>query len=434
MSSPVARMKRVEQAKKPLKGKVRVPGDKSIGHRAVIFSCIAEGESRILNHSGGEDNSRTVRAFKDMGVTIRSEEGALCVLGQGWQGLSAPSRAIDCGNSGTTMRLLAGILAGRSFEAILDGDASLRGRPMQRIIDPLRQMGASISGQDKPGLAPLKIRGGRIRGIRYHAPVASAQVKSAVLLAALQADGATVLTEPQKSRDHTEIMARAYGAELKAEGCSVALNGPQNLRGRKVIIPGDLSSAAFLMVAAASIPGSDLIFEGVGMNATRTGIVDVLRRMGAFVEWIHARDEGGEPVADLRVLGVGRLKGVSVGEEMVARTIDEYPALAVAGALAEGVTTFSGVGELRTKESDRIAAMTRELRMLGVEVEEQEEGMRIQGRAHLNGATLHSYGDHRVAMSLAVAGLCSDGGVEIDDSACVDISFPGFFDLLEGLR
>jgi len=426
-------MMRIEETNRPFRGELKVPGDKSIAHRAVIFSCISEGESRIFNLSGGEDNSRTVQAFKDLGVRIWSEGRVLCVDGKGWEGLSAPDHTIDCGNSGTTMRLLAGVLAGRPFTTTLDGDASLRTRPMQRVIEPLSQMGTQILSQNGKDLAPLKIRGGQMQGIRYATPIVSAQVKSAILLAGLQAHGVTVVKETQRSRDHTEIMARAFGAELKVEGCSVSLWGPQKLSHQEVRIPGDLSSAAFFMVAAACIPGSNILIQGVGCNTTRSGVIDVLRSMGASVELVHPREESGEAVADLRIVG-GRLKAVQVGEEMAARTIDEYPVLAVAAALAKGVTTFSGVRELRYKESDRIATMTRELRKLGVEVDEREDGMSIKGKGRLQGARLESYGDHRVAMALAVAGLFSEGGVEITNSACADISFPGFFDLLGSLR
>ncbi|MFQ5849095.1 MAG: 3-phosphoshikimate 1-carboxyvinyltransferase [Candidatus Binatia bacterium] len=424
-------MKRIKEAHQPLWGELTVPGDKSIGHRAVIFACIAEGESRIFSLSTGEDNLRTVRAFEDLGVRVRSEGEILFVDGKGWEGLSQPDNYIDCGNSGTSMRLLAGVLVGRPFETTLDGDSSLRKRPMQRVIQPLSQMGAEIRTQNENGVAPLKIRGGRLRGIHYISPLASAQVKSAVLLAGLQAEGVTKVEEPQKSRDHTEIMARAFGAELRVEGCSVSVKGPQRLSKRDVKIPGDLSSAAFFMVAAASIPGSDLLIRGVGCNPTRSGVIEVLRRMGTTIDMVRLREEMGEPVADLRVSG-GGLKGVEVGAEMVARTIDEYPVLSVAAAVAEGSTTFSGVRELRYKESDRISTMTRELRKLGVQVEEREDGMRIVG-GRLRGARVKSHGDHRVAMALAVAGLFSEGGVEIEDSACADISFPGFFDLLESL-
>lgn len=398
----------------------------------MIFASIAEGESRLFDLSGGEDNHRTVRAFKNLGVKIRSEGNVLLVDGNGWEGLRPPRDLIDCGNSGTTMRLVAGVLAGCPFVSTLDGDASLCQRPMRRVIEPLSQMGAEIRSQNGKGVAPLEIRGRQLQGIHYVSPVASAQVKSAVLLAGLQAQGVTVVEEPQRSRDHTEIMARAFGARVSVEGRSVSVMGRQRLWKREVKIPGDLSSAAFFMVVASSIPGSDLVIRGVGCNPSRSGVIDVLRQMGAAIELINQREESGEVVVDLHVLG-GKLKGVDVGVEMVARTIDEYPVLSVAAALADGVSTFSGVRELRYKESDRIYTMTRELRKLGVEVEEEEDSMRIVGMGRLQGARVKSYGDHRVAMALACAGLYSSGGVEIEDSACADVSFPGFYDLLESL-
>jgi len=426
--------KRIAEVKRPLRGELTVPGDKSIGHRAVIFASIAEGESRVWNLSRGEDNLRTVQAFKDLGVNLREEDGVLCVAGKGWDGLRPAGRVVDCGNSGTTMRLLSGVLAGRPFVTTLDGDASLRLRPMQRVIEPLSQMGAKLLSRNGNGLAPLEIHGGELRAIRYALPIASAQVKSAIVLAGLQAEGMTVVEEPDQSRDHTEIMARAFGARLKVEGGrTVVVEGGQRLFARDVKVPGDLSSAAFFLAAAALIPGSDLLIRGVGCNPTRSGVIDVLRRMGASIGILHRREEGGEPVADLRVLGQ-RLQGVEIAPEMAARTIDEYPILSVAAALADGATTITGAKELRHKESDRIAAMTQELRKLGVKVEEHEDGMRIEGRRRLQGAQLRSYGDHRVAMALAIAGLSSEGGVEIDDGGCVEISFPGFFDLLEEIR
>jgi len=418
---------------RPLRGELTVPGDKSIGHRAVIFAGIAHGTSRIYNLSGGEDNHSTVEAFMSLGVRISEDGGVLTVEGKGWEGLRAPKTVIDCGNSGTTMRLLSGVLAGRPFTSTLAGDASLSLRPMQRVIEPLGRMGARIESRDGKGCAPLEIRGGKLKGIRYAMPMASAQVKSAILLAGLQAEGVTTVEEPQQSRDHTEVMARAFGAKLEvAGGRTISVAGGNKLSATDVRVPGDLSSAAFFMVAAATVPGSAVVIKNIGCNPTRSGVIDVLRRMGASVEFISMRNEAGEPVADIKIVG-GALKGVDIGPEMVARTIDEYPALAVAAALAEGATTISGAKELRYKESDRIAVMTEQLRTLGVKVDEREDGMTIEGRGRLEGTAVKSYGDHRVAMALAVAGLSSRGGIEIDDTACADISFPGFFDLLEGV-
>jgi 3-phosphoshikimate 1-carboxyvinyltransferase len=426
-------MQRIQEATRPLRGELSVPGDKSISHRAVIFAAIAEGRSRISNFSGGEDNHRTLQAFKDLGVSIGQEGGIVCVEGKGWEGLRAADQVIDCGNSGTTMRLLAGVLAGRPFASVLDGDESLRRRPMRRVMEPLNQMGSEIRSESGGGVAPLRIHGGKLRGIDYKMPIASAQVKSSIFLAGLQASGVTMVTEPQKSRDHTEVMAGMFGAKLRIEGLCVAVEGGQRLRGQNVAVPGDLSSAAFFLVAAAAIPSSEVIVRNVGCNPTRAGILELLKRMGAVIEFLQRDDVGGEPVADLRIVGTG-LRGIEIGPDMVARTIDEYPILFVAGALADGVTTVSGAKELRYKESDRIAVMAGALRQLGVEVEERDDGLRIEGRSRLKGTCLKTHGDHRVAMSLAVAGLRADGGVEIDDSACADISFPGFFDLLQRIR
>ena len=422
-------MKRIEPTGKPLRGEIAVPGDKSIAHRAVIFAAISQGPSRIFNLSGGDDNSRTVRAFRQLGVEIFREGKALRVEGHGWQGLRASAAPIDCGNSGTTMRLLSGLVAGRPFHSELDGDVSLRQRPMQRVIDPLSRMGARIRSRSGNGLAPLDIDGGNLRGIRYRMPVASAQVKSAILLAALQADGQTTIEELQRSRDHTEVMIRGFGGEISVDGLNIDIAGHQRLVGREVRIPGDISSAAFFLVGAAIIPGSDLMIRNVGCNPTRDGVIEILRRMGASVELLNERFEAGERVADIHVTG-SPLHGVEVGPEMVARTIDEYPILAVAAAVADGVTTFSDVHELRFKESDRIASMTEGLRAIGAQVEADEDRMTIAGGKPLTGGLVKSYADHRVAMSLAIAGLVSAGGIEIDDVSCADISFPAFFDLL----
>ena len=423
-------MKRVLQSKKPLHGEISVPGDKSIGHRAVIFGSIAHGSSRVSNLSGGEDNQRTVQAFKDLGVKISSEGETLHIDGNGWEGLTAPKTTIDCGNSGTTMRLLSGVLAGRPFTTILDGDQSLRRRPMQRVIEPLSRMGANLVGREGRELAPLEINGGNLKGIEYSMPIASAQVKSAILLAGLQAEGVTIIEEPQNSRNHTELMIKGFGGEVGLDGRHVSVQGGQTLYGKDVRIPGDISSAAFFLVAAALISGSRIVVRRVGVNPTRDGVIEILRRMGAEIELLNATIETGEPVADLKVTGK-RLKGLEIGAELVARTIDEYPILAIAAALAEGDTVINGVKELRFKESDRISAMSEGLRRLGVDVEEREDGLTIRGRETLQGNKVRSFGDHRIAMSLAIAGLCAEGGVEIDDAQCVAISFPTFFDLLD---
>lgn len=418
---------RVPQASRPLRGELEVPGDKSIGHRAVMLGAVARGETRIENLSRGADNSSTVAAFRRMGVEFRREDGALCIEGRGWDGLRPPQETIDCGNSGTTMRLLTGLLAGRPFAATLDGDGSLRSRPMKRVIDPLTRMGARVAGRD--GRAPLEIEGGGLHGIAYSSPVASAQVKSAVLLAGLQARGETRFEEPHCSRDHTEIMAREFGAAVESAGPEVVVRGGQELSGTRLKVPGDMSSAAFLAVAAAAVPGSDLCVRGVGCNPTRSGAMEVLRSMGADIEMTQVREENGEPVADLRIRG-GRLEGAEVPADLAPRTIDEYPVLFVAAALARGCTLFRYVGELRFKESDRIAVMSRELAKLGVKVEERGDDVAVEGADRLRSASVESHGDHRVAMALAVAGLSAEGGVLLSGEECVGVSFPGFFESL----
>ena len=418
---------RVPQASRPLRGEMEVPGDKSIGHRAVMMGAVAQGETRIENLSGGADNSSTVAAFRRMGVEFRREGGALCIEGRGWDGLRPPRGTIDCGNSGTTMRLLTGLLAGRPFAVRLDGDDSLRSRPMKRVIDPLTRMGARVTGRD--GRAPLEIRGGRLHGVAYASPVASAQVKSAVLLAGLQARGETRFEEPCRSRDHTEIMAREFGASVESVGPEVVVRGGQELSGTRLKVPGDMSSAAFLAVAAAAMPGSDLSIRGVGCNPTRSGAMEVLKSMGADIEMTRVREENGEPVADLRIRG-GRLEGTEVPPDLAPRTIDEYPVLFVAAALARGSTLFRYVSELRFKESDRIATMSLELSKLGVKVEERGDDVAVEGADRLRSASVESHGDHRVAMALAVAGLSTEGGLLLSGGECVGVSFPGFFESL----
>jgi 3-phosphoshikimate 1-carboxyvinyltransferase len=422
----------------PLTGTLVVPGDKSITHRAIMLSALAEGESTIRGYCRGEDCLNTIRAFQAMGIAIEQTSQELRVAGKGLWGLSEPERPLDCGNSGTGLRLLAGLLAGQEFFTVLTGDDSLRRRPMGRVVNPLREMGAWIAGRKGGELAPLAITGRRLRGIAYDSPVASAQVKSSLLLAGLYADGETRITEPRRSRDHTERLLRHVGVPVREEGLTVVVPGRAVGRWaavRDLSVPGDLSAAAFIIVAASIVPGSDVTIQGVGVNTTRTGILDVLGEMGASLAVLNRREVAGEPVADIRVRAA-RLHGITVGPERIPQTIDEFPILCVAAAMADGETIMTGAAELRVKESDRIAGMAAELRKVGVTVTETPEGVIIQGRggAPLKGAVCGSYGDHRVAMSLAIAGLVADGPIQVQDTACIDTSFPGFADLLAQLR
>lgn len=410
----------------PVAGSVRVPGDKSISHRALLLGAVAHGDSEIRGLLRGEDCRATMAALGAVGVEIvESPDGTVCVRGRGLDAWTEPESILDAGNSGTTLRLLAGLLAGRPFCSLLTGDGSLRRRPMRRIVDPLRAMGATVLGRADGGFPPLAIRGGRLRGIAWPSPVASAQVKSAVLLAGLQAEGETSVTEPTLSRDHTEQMLRAFGLAPRRDGTTVTVAGGARLTGTAVRVPGDLSSAAFLLVAAAARGGAEIRVRGVGVNPTRTGLLDVLERMGAEVRREQPRLEGGEPVADLVVRG-RRLRGVQIGADLIPRLIDEVPVLAVAAAVAEGETVISGAAELRLKEVDRLSAVAEELGRMGAAVSVSQDSLRIRGGAALRGAAVSSRGDHRMAMSLAVAALFADGETVIRDVACADTSFPGF--------
>ncbi len=424
---------RVEGGRCRLFGEVRVPGDKSISHRAVILSSIGDGESVVRGLLWSDDVVRTVRAFGSMGVEMEGlYKEELRIKGRGLLGLREPQDVIDAGNSGTTLRLLTGLLSGQPFFSVLTGDSSLRRRPMDRVVLPLREMGAGIWGREDGRKAPLAIRGGGLKAISYRLPVASAQVKSALLLAGLYAEGITEVVEPLPSRNHTEIMLRALGAEIEVDGLTVRVRGGRAISGSTFLIPGDLSSAAFLMVAALILPDSEIVIRDVGLNPTRTGVIDVLREMGGQIGVENMRDWGGEPVGDVTVR-TSRLHGVRIGREYVPRTIDEFPVLCVAAAFAEGITEVSGAEELRVKESDRIATMASELARLGVKVEEKRDGLVIEGGGRLRGASCYSHGDHRVAMALYVAALGAEGTTVIEGVECVDTSFPGFFSLMEGL-
>lgn len=407
-----------------------MPGDKSITHRAIMLSALANGETTITGYCPGEDCLNTVRAFRAMGIRIDEDAAQLRVYGKGQWGLTEPEAPLDLGNSGTGIRLMAGLLAGQDFFTVLTGDSSVRRRPMGRIVKPLRTMGAAITGRKGGELAPLAIAGSRLRGVEYASPVSSAQIKSALLLAALYAEGLTRITEPRRSRDHTERMLRFFGIPLQQDPAAVSLEGRPatgwSSPGR-LAVPGDLSSAAFFLVAASIIPGSDITIRNVGINPTRTGILDILMQMGADIQRLNEREQAGEPVADLRVRAAA-LHGVRIGHDLIPQTIDEFPILCVAAAAAAGVTDISGAEELRVKESDRIATMSAELRKMGVMIEEKPDGLVVHGRAprRFHAAACTSYGDHRVAMSIAVAGMSAEGVTSIDDTDCIETSFPGF--------
>ncbi|TDR39164.1 3-phosphoshikimate 1-carboxyvinyltransferase [Tahibacter aquaticus] len=414
-----------------LQGEVRVPGDKSISHRAVMFASLAEGTSRVSGFLEGEDTRATARAFAAMGVTMQQPSASERIVhGAGLHGLHAAADAIDCGNAGTGMRLLTGILAGQAFDSTLIGDESLSHRPMRRVIDPLARMGAQIDAQ-QGGLPPLRVHGGRpLRGIDYALPVASAQVKSAILLAGLYADGETRISEPHPTRDYTERMLAAFGWPIAFGEGRASLSGGHRLRATDVVVPADFSSAAFFLVAASIVPGSDLLLREVGINPRRTGLLQALRLMGADIVLERERELGGEAVADLRVRHA-RLHGIAVPETLVPDMIDEFPILFVAAAAAQGTTRVTGAAELRVKESDRIAVMAQGLRKLGVAIEETPDGALIEG-GRLGGGEVDSVGDHRCAMSFAVAGLLAATPVQILDCENVATSFPGFVALANG--
>ncbi|MGQ0666000.1 MAG: 3-phosphoshikimate 1-carboxyvinyltransferase [Nitrospiraceae bacterium] len=419
---------------RPLKGTITVPGDKSITHRALLLTALAEGTSVLSSYCRGEDCLNTMRALRALGVRIEETPDELTVYGKGFWGLSEPSGPIDCGNSGTGIRLLAGLLAGQDFFTVLTGDESIRRRPMGRVVKPLREMGAVIAGRKGGELAPLAITGKRLHGIEYASPVASAQVKSSLLLAGLFAEGVTRLNEPRLSRDHTERMFQHLGIPLTREGGTLVLQGRPAVgwAGRSVVIPGDFSAAAFFIVGATIVPGSDITIRNVGLNPTRTGLMEAMRTMGADIQTLSQGQQGGEPVADLRVRSAP-LTGVTIGSDLIPQTIDEFPILCVAAAVAHGDTVISGAEELRVKESDRIATMSNELKAIGAQIIERSDGMLIHGlgRAGENGrlqaaGTPRSHGDHRVAMSLAIGSLTADTSMTIADTDCVETSFPDF--------
>ncbi|MDY7042095.1 MAG: 3-phosphoshikimate 1-carboxyvinyltransferase [Chloroflexota bacterium] len=414
-----------------LRGRISVPGDKSISHRALLLGALAEGANRISGFLPSGDCLATLACLRALGVEIEIHDATtLTVRGQGLRGLQANAVPLNCARSGTTLRLLSGILAGQLFESTLAGEPQLLRRPMRRVVEPLRQMGAEI--EDTDGHAPLVIRGRRLRGCDHDLLIASAQVKSALLLAGLYAAGPTIVRQPGPARDHTERMLAAMGANIKKSNLTVTLSPPPSLSPLSPSIPGDISSAAFPLVAATLLPGSEVTIAGVGVNPTRTGLLDVLRGMGAEIKLDNERRESGEPVADVTVRA-SALRGVEVGGTTVVRMIDEFPVLAVAATQAQGITRVRDAAELRVKETDRIATIVGELRTLGARIEPLPDGFVVEGPAPLRGATLDSHGDHRSAMALAVAGLIAEDEVVIENAECIDDSFPGFVELMQGI-
>lgn len=409
-----------------LKGEVTIPGDKSISHRAVMFGSIAKGETRITNFLQGADCLSTIACFRKMGIDIENNAGSVIIHGKGLHGLLAPAELLDVGNSGTTMRLISGILAGQNFSSQLSGDASIQKRPMGRIIKPLREMGADIISIRDNDCAPLTINGQQLKGIHYQSPVASAQVKSCVMLAGLYADGTTSVTEPALSRNHTELMLSAFGAAIKSEGLTVSIEPDPELFAQDIAVPGDISSAAYFICAGLMVPNSEIYIRNVGINPTRDGILRICKAMGAHIKMENIRTAGGEPVADLLVSS-SSLHGTVIEGEIIPTLIDEIPVIAVLAAYADGETVIRNAEELKVKESNRLDIMVENLSAMGVDIVGTEDGMIIRGGKPLHGAVIDSHLDHRIAMSFAVASLIAEGSTTIKDADCVDISYPDFY-------
>ncbi len=415
-----------------LRGEVTVPGDKSVSHRGVMLGSIAKGTTEIHNFLQGADCLSTISCFRSMGVEIENRDGTVLVHGNGLRGLRPPGQVLDCGNSGTTIRLISGILSAQAFPVTLTGDASIQKRPMGRIITPLSMMGAQIQSTHDNGCAPLRIIGGKLHGIQYQSPVASAQVKSAILLAGLYADGETSITEPSVSRNHSELMLSSFGANIRTEGATAIIQPASELYAQKVMVPGDISSAAFFIAAGLLVPGSEILIKHVGINPTRNGILQVCRDMGADLELSQVREGSGEPTADILV-HPSCLHGTTISGSIVPTLIDELPVAAVLACFAEGETVIRDAAELKVKESNRIHAMVYNLSAMGAQVTETEDGMIIQGGRPLHGAVIDSKLDHRIAMAFAVAGCCAEGETKILGAECVNISYPGFYQDLERL-
>lgn len=415
-----------------LHGEITIPGDKSISHRGIMLGALAKGTTKITNFLQGADCLSTIRCFQQMGIQVENRGEEVLVHGKGLHGLAAPQETLDAGNSGTTVRLLSGILASQNFSTTLTGDASIQKRPMKRIIDPLTQMGAKIRSLHGNGCAPLSIQGGRLKGIHYQSPVASAQVKSCVLLAGLYAEGTTSVTEPTLSRDHSERMLTYMGAQISSRGTTVSVEPEPHLEAREILVPGDISSAAYFIAAGLLIPGSQILIKNVGVNPTRSGMLSVCQAMGAHIQYLNERKENWEPTADLLVTS-SALKGTVIEGEIIPALIDELPILAVMAAFAQGETIIRDAAELRVKESDRVEAMVENLSAMGADITGTPDGMIIRGGRELTGARIRTYKDHRIAMAFAIGGMAAEGTTELEDAECVSISYPQFYEDLHRL-
>ena len=421
-----------------LKGEVNVPGDKSISHRCIMFGSIAKGTTEVSNFLQGADCLATINCFRKMGIEIENQKEQIIVHGKGLHGLTAPTEILDVGNSGTTTRLISGILVGQAFESKLSGDDSLNSRPMKRIMEPLTRMGGHISSILRNGCAPLYIAPGELHGIRYDSPVASAQVKSSILLAGLYADGETSVTEPSLSRNHTELMLKEFGANIRSQHdlnstkATAFIRPCEELYGQKIMVPGDISSAAYFIAAGLLVPDSEILIKNTGINATRAGILKVCEDMGADITLLNERTEGGEAIADILVR-TSKLHGTTISGDIIPTLIDEIPIIAVMAATAEGTTIIKDAAELKVKETNRIETVVDNLKAMGCDITATDDGMIIHGGNPLHGATIHTLLDHRIAMAFSIAALIADDTTKILDSKCVDVSYPTFYDTFEDL-
>jgi 3-phosphoshikimate 1-carboxyvinyltransferase len=414
-----------------LKGTISVPGDKSISHRSIMFGALATGETTVSNFLAGADCLSTIACFRKLGIKIEEDGALIRVFGRGFDGLSQPDEMLDVGNSGTTIRLMLGILAGRPFSVSLAGDSSIAKRPMTRVVNPLREMGASIEGENNGEFTPLTILGGNLHGFTYELPMASAQVKSAVLLAGLQAQGETVVIEPTKTRDHTERMIAQFGGQIEKEGNTIKVSGNQTFTAAHIEVPGDISSAAFFMVAAAITKGSEVKLLNVGLNPTRSGIIDVMKQMGADIE-VETIKADGEPSGNI-VVRSSNLKGMEISGDLIPRLIDEIPVIALLATQAEGVTVIKDASELKVKETNRIDTVANELQALGADITPTDDGLIIHGGSTFRGGNVSSHGDHRIGMMLAIAGLLAEREVNLQDPSAIEVSYPQFFEHLSEL-